>query len=282
MVLAMTAKENIQQFAAEWFRMLDTHASVDACWRMLTDDGLHMHFPDVDIRDFATFRGWYDRVTHLFFDEKHSFRNIEVRDRATDSQVDVAMVVAWQTRWWTAPAAESAHVDLEVSQKWVVRRCETKKNPLGLEIVSYIVGDDFTFAPGSAALPPSAASAADELIALNHRIGKMEQEGGIAALKFFNTHLADSLVFRRADGRVVGKFGPGGFLSTLDANPFQSRDLEDITVNPVDGRMLVTLIVVGTRRDDASVHRYRNIRSFFRPRDEWIMEFWYNYEIPGM
>ena len=73
---------------------------------------------------------------------------------------------------------------------------------------------------------------------------------------------------------VVGTFGPGGFLSTLDANPFQSRNLEDITVNPVDGRMLVTLIVVGTRKDDGSVHRYRNIRSFFRPRDEWIMEFW--------
>lgn len=274
--------DSVQEFASIWFRMLDTHATVEACSSMLATDGLFMHFPEVDIGDLAAFRGWYDRVTHLFFDEKHSIRRIEVRHGATDGQFDVAMVVAWQTRWWTAPAAESAHVDLEVSQKWIVRCCETKKNPLGLEIVSYIVGDDFTFAPGSATLPPSAASAADELIALNHRIAMMEQEGGAAALEFFNTHLADAIVFRRANGRVVGKFGPGGFLSTLDANPFQSRELEDITVNPVDGRMLVTLIVVGTRKDDGSVHRYRNIRSFSRPRDEWIMEFWYNYEITGL
>lgn len=47
---------------------------------MLAADGLYMHFPEIDIGDLATFRGWYDRVTHLFFDEQHSFRNIEVRD----------------------------------------------------------------------------------------------------------------------------------------------------------------------------------------------------------
>jgi hypothetical protein len=262
--------------------MLDTHASVETCSSMLADDGLHMHFPEVDIRDLATFRGWYDRVTHLFFDERHSIRNIEVHDRATAGQADVAMVVRWQTRYWTAPAAASAQIDLEVSQTWTVRRCETQKNSHGLEIVSYIVGDDFSFAPDSAMFPPSAAGSADEIIALNHRVAQMEQEGGPAAREFFNTHLADTLVFRRANGRVVGKFGAGGFLSTLDANPFQSRELEDIAVNPVDGRMLVTLIVIGTRKDDGSVHRYRNIRSFSRPRDRWVIEFWYNYEITGL
>jgi hypothetical protein len=276
-----TTEDSIRQFASTWFEMLDAHASVETCSRMLADDGLYMHFPEADIGDLAAFRGWYDRVAHLFFDEKHSIRNLEVRDSATDGHVEVAMVVRWRTRWWTAPAAESRLVDLEVSQKWIVRCCDTKKNPLGLEIVSYVLGDDLTFAPGSAKLPPSAASAANELLALNERIREMEQKGGAAALEFFDTHLADALVFRRANGRVVGKFGPGGFLSTLDANPFQSRELEDVTVSPVDGRMLVTLIVVGTRKDDGTVHRYRNIRSFARPRDEWVMDFWYNYEIPG-
>ena len=277
---AAIAADAVRQFASTWFRMLDTHADVDACSRMLADDGLYMHFPEVDIRDLAAFRGWYDRVTRLFFDEQHSIRSIDVRG-ATADRAEVAMAVGWQTRWWTPPAAASAHVDLEVSQTWLVRRCDPQKNALGLEIVSYVIGDDFRFAPGSATLPPLAADATDDIIALNHCIARMEQEGGARARQFFEARLADSLVFRRASGKVVGKFGPGGFLATIDDNPFKSRELEDIVASPVDGRMLVSLIVVGTRKDDGSVHRYRNIRSFARPRGEWIMDFWYNYEIPG-
>ncbi len=41
-------------------------------------------------------------------------------------------------------------------------------------------------------------------------------------------------------------------------------------------------IAVGTRKDDGSVHRYRNVRLFSRAGNEWIMELWYNYEITGL
>jgi hypothetical protein len=71
--------DSIQEFVSTWFRMLDTHANVETCSSMLADDGLYMRFPEVEIGDLAAFRGWYDRVTHLFFDEKHSIRSIEVR-----------------------------------------------------------------------------------------------------------------------------------------------------------------------------------------------------------
>jgi hypothetical protein len=47
----------------------------------------------------------------------------------------------------------------------------------------------------------------DDLLTLNTRLGKMEQQGAVAA-QFFTDLLSDDLVFRRASGKVVGKSGP--------------------------------------------------------------------------
>ena len=121
----------------------------------------------------------------------------------------------------------------------------------------------------------------DDLVALNVRIGEMEQAGGSDARTFFESLLGDRFVFRRASGKIVGKSGPEGYLEGLANNPFSFRHYENISVSPLDDRALVTLIVVGTRADDGSVHRYRNIRLFTRTADKWMLEFWYNYEITG-
>jgi hypothetical protein len=123
--------------------------------------------------------------------------------------------------------------------------------------------------------------AKNALIELNQRIGQMEQQGE-GAKGFFQTHLSDQLVFRRASGKVAGKSGPEGFLEGLKNNPFTSRVVEDISVSLMDDRALVTLIVAGTRKDDASIHRYRNIRLFSPVGDDWILDFWYNYEITSL
>ena len=119
------------------------------------------------------------------------------------------------------------------------------------------------------------------LVELNKEIAQREQEGE-AARTFFQKHLSDQLIFRRASGKVVGKSGPEGFLDGLKSNPFKSRVAEDIAVNLLNDRALVTLIVVGTRKDDDSVHRFRNIRLFSRASDQWILELWYNYEITSL
>lgn len=100
---------------------------------------------------------------------------------------------------------------------------------------------------------------------------------------FFTTYLSDQLIFRRASGKVVGKLGEDGFLEGLSKlSPFASRASTEIAVQFLDDRALVTLIVVGTRADDGSVHRYRNIRLFSRTGENWVMELWYNYEITGL
>ena len=118
------------------------------------------------------------------------------------------------------------------------------------------------------------------LIALNEEAVKLEQDGGSDACKFFEAHLSDQLLFRRTTGKVVGK---ADFLDGLNQRGlFSSRRSEDIRVTQFNDRALVTLAVIGTRADDGSVHRYRNIRLFSRLGESWIMELWYNYEITGL
>ena len=118
----------------------------------------------------------------------------------------------------------------------------------------------------------------ESLEKLNRQISDEEQRGEAASM-FFETQLSDQLIFRRANGKVVGK---GKFLEELKNSPFRTRTAEMIEVNLLEDRALVTLIVVGTRTDDGSVHYYRNIRSFTRSADGWLLEFWYNFEITGL
>ena len=116
------------------------------------------------------------------------------------------------------------------------------------------------------------------LIELNEEIARQEQQGETAR-EYFQKLLSDQLLFRRVSGKVVGKSESGGFLEELKNNPFSSRTPEEIAVSMLDDRALVTLVIVGTRKDDGSVHRYRNIRLFSRAGDKWLLELWYNYEI---
>jgi len=165
MMISPIKPEEIHEFATAWFRALDVHAPIDQCWSMLSDDHLHMHFPDGEIQDFVTFKKWYDRVTNLFFDEKHAIRKLEVQS-ATEDLADVTVVVGWKASWWKAPAAESQHINLEATQRWTIRACPTTKNVFGLEICTYII-DNLEYAPDSARLPPLDTGPNKNLIALN-------------------------------------------------------------------------------------------------------------------
>lgn len=113
---------------------------------------------------------------------------------------------------------------------------------------------------------------------LNQRFGDEEQRGEDGK-PFFELHLSSNLLFRRASGKIVGKTE---FLNGLANNPFESRTSEDIVVHVDGDRALATLIVIGTRRDDKSVHRYRNVRFFTQEGNRWHLDTWYNYEITGL
>lgn len=143
-------EQNIQNFVAAWYYALDVHAPIEECYRFLADDGLVMRFPDGDIRDFASFKTWYDRVTNIFFDENHNVVSVAIA-RQDGERADLDVVVAWQASFWIPPAAKSRRTSMDATQKWSVRR--SNKNAYGLEIVFYnATAEPFKYAPGFARL----------------------------------------------------------------------------------------------------------------------------------
>ena len=102
-----------------------------------------------DIRDFASFKEWYDRVTNRFFDENHNVQSVQAN--ISGDQAVVNIVVGWQASWWEPPTAKSKRVSMDATQRWTVRR--STKNRYGLEIVTYnATVEPFKYAPGFASL----------------------------------------------------------------------------------------------------------------------------------
>lgn len=104
-------------------------------------------------------------------------------------------------------------------------------------------------------------------VELSREMVQMEQQGE-AARKYFEPHLSDQLIFCRASGKVDGR---SVFLDGVTNNTFESRECADVSAIVQNDRSLITLIVVGKRKDDGSVHLYRNIRLFHAPA---INGFW--------
>lgn len=141
--------DDIKKFAAAWYLALDQHVPVEECYRFLADDGLNMQFPDGAIRDFDSFKKWYDRVINLFFDENHNVQTVEAT--ISGNQAEVRVVVGWQASWFEPPAAKSKRTAMDATQQWTVRR--SSKNAYGLEIVNYnATAEPFQYAPGFARL----------------------------------------------------------------------------------------------------------------------------------
>jgi hypothetical protein len=142
-------EDQIKKFAAAWYQALDFHVPIQDAYALLADKGLNMQFPDGDIRDFESFKKWYDRVTNLFFDENHYVQTVEAKVSGDEATVDI--VVGWQASWWEPPAAKSKRVSMDATQRWTVRR--SNKNKYGLEIVTYnATVAPFKYAPGFARL----------------------------------------------------------------------------------------------------------------------------------
>lgn len=141
--------EQARAFADAWFLALDEHVPIERAYSFLTDQGLNVQFPDGDIRDYSSFKRWYDRVTHLFFDEIHSVHSVDGTFSA--DRAEVRVVVGWQASWIEPPAARSKRTSMDATQDWTLRR--SAKNAYGLEIVTYnATAEPFNYAPGFARL----------------------------------------------------------------------------------------------------------------------------------
>jgi hypothetical protein len=129
-----------------WYHALDIHVPVEEIVTMVAADGLECYWPEGPTFGVDGFKGWYEKVTHLFFDEVHTMKSLEITPRGAEA--DVKLVVNWQAKVWNPPDANSKWLGMDARQTWVVARSEDGSRAV---ILKYVV-DGMDPMPGSSAL----------------------------------------------------------------------------------------------------------------------------------
>ena len=143
--LAPLTGAEVKQLATDWYLKLDVHAPLEDHIPFLAE-AVELRFPEATVYGFDGFKGWYERVIRIFFDEVHTLKQVNVTP--AKDQVNVQVVVKWEASVWNPPAAKSERIVLDAYQTWVVKRSPDTGKPV---IVTYIV-DSLNYYEGSARL----------------------------------------------------------------------------------------------------------------------------------
>jgi hypothetical protein len=146
--LAPLTQAEVQAFAEDWYRKLDVHAPLEDFVPLLADDGLEMVFPEATVQGFEGFKGWYERVVRIFFDEVHTVKEVKPSFKADGLAADVKVVVKWEASVWNPPAPYSERIILDAYQTWEVKRSPKTQ----AVVISRYVVDSLDYAEGSAKL----------------------------------------------------------------------------------------------------------------------------------
>lgn len=139
-------KQEIDDFAADWYRKLDIHAPSEELVAMVAERDLEFHLPEGPVIGVDAFRRWYEGVVQIFFDEVHVIRKVGVSWRNGRALVDI--VVNWQARRWTPPAPRSQWLGFDAYQQWEMIRSPS----LGRAVIVRYVVNELRAMPGSPAL----------------------------------------------------------------------------------------------------------------------------------
>jgi hypothetical protein len=112
-------EDAVRLFVQDWFSALDRHAPEQDVLPFLTDEAPTVVLPEGTLRSVAEFRGWYDTVTHRFFDEAHTLTSLDVQ-LVSPLEAQVSLVVNWQATIWDPPAAKSGWLGFDATQAWTV------------------------------------------------------------------------------------------------------------------------------------------------------------------
>ena len=94
---------DVKTLVDAWYHALDVHVPVEEIVPMVTAD-VECQWPEGPTYGVDEFKGWYHKVTHLFFDEVHTMKSLDIKPRG--SEADVKLVVNWQAKVWNPPDAE--------------------------------------------------------------------------------------------------------------------------------------------------------------------------------
>ncbi|PYE54804.1 hypothetical protein [Deinococcus yavapaiensis] len=131
-----------------WYKGLDVHAPAEDMTPFVHETDLQMRFPEATLTTVEEFRGWYEGVIRIFFDEVHTLQKLDVNLNEDGSSALVNLVVYWEASRWKAPAAKSERLLMDADQTWEVRRSPASGQPV---IAVYIV-NALTPRPGSVEL----------------------------------------------------------------------------------------------------------------------------------
>jgi hypothetical protein len=142
-------KEEVRNFATEWYKKLDVHAPMVEILPMLANEGLEMEFPEGSSNGYEGFEVWYQRVIRIFFDEVHTLKEVTLMPTCSvDGTTNINVVVQWEASIWNPPDAKTARIKCDAYQRWVMKRSSQNGKIL---ITQYIV-DDLKYHEGSATL----------------------------------------------------------------------------------------------------------------------------------
>ena len=96
-----------------WYHALDVHVPVEEIVPMVTAD-VECQWPEGPTYGVDEFKGWYHKVTHLFFDEVHTMKSLDIKPRG--SEADVKLVVNWQAKVWNPPEPNSKWLGMDAQR----------------------------------------------------------------------------------------------------------------------------------------------------------------------
>lgn len=137
----------IEDLATVWYRKLDVHAPLEDYVPLLAEEGLKMVFPEATVEGFEGFKGWYERVIGIFFDEVHTLKQAKPTS-VNEEQAEVSVIVQWEASVWKPPAPKSERIVCDAYQTWIVKRSPKTQKAV---VATYIV-DKIEYADGSAKL----------------------------------------------------------------------------------------------------------------------------------
>jgi hypothetical protein len=118
MTTTSLTETQVREFVVEWYRKLDVHVPLPDLLPLLSGSDLTMKFPEATLHSLNEFAGWYDKVTHRFFDEVHTVKSVKVRFDGGKADCDI--VVNWQASTWDPPEAASKRRNMDSVQRWLV------------------------------------------------------------------------------------------------------------------------------------------------------------------
>ncbi len=106
---------------------------------------------------------------------------------------------------------------------------------------------------------------------LNKKFGEAEKNKENA---FFDKHLSDDLLFRRASGKIVSK---EEFLADLQNQSLNyhhiKTDVKEISISKDESKAVVKAIVFVKMENEGY---FTNLRFFQKQNDTWMLTAWYN------